>query len=46
MKLYRHATNHKWTIEELVSTIKLIKSADFKVEDANVDLHKQVAAAI
>ena len=46
MKLYRHATDHKWTVEELVSTIKLIKSADFKVEDVNVDLHKRVAAAI
>jgi hypothetical protein len=46
MKLYRHATNHKWTVEELVSTIKLIKSADFKVEDVNADLHKRVAAAI
>ncbi len=34
MKLYRHATYHKWTVEELVSTIKLIKSADsdFKVD--------------
>jgi hypothetical protein len=39
MKLYRHATDHKWTVEELVSTIKLIKSADFKVDDVNVDLH-------
>jgi hypothetical protein len=36
MKLYRHATNHKWTVEELVSTIKLIKSADFKVEDGKI----------
>ncbi len=26
MKLYRHATDHKWRVEELVSTIKLIKS--------------------
>ncbi len=47
MKLYRHATDHKkWTVEELVSTIKPIKLADFKVEDVNVDLHKRVAAAI
>ncbi len=46
MKLYRHATDHKWTVEELVSTIKLIKSADFKIEDVNVDLHNRVAAAI
>ncbi len=46
MKLYRHATDHKWTVEELVSTIKLIKSADFKADDVNVDLHKRVAAAI
>ncbi len=33
-------------VEELVSTIKLIKSADFKVDDVNVDLHKRVTAAI
>jgi hypothetical protein len=46
MKLYRHATDHKWTVDELVSTIKLIKSADFSVEDVNVDIHKRVAAAI
>jgi hypothetical protein len=46
MMLYRHATDDKWTVEELVSTIKLIKSADFKVEDVNVELHKRVAAAI
>jgi hypothetical protein len=46
MKLYRHATDHKWTVDELVKTIQLIKSADFKVEDVNVDLHKRVAAAI
>jgi hypothetical protein len=32
MKLYRHATTHKWTVEEQVSTIKPIKSADFKVD--------------
>jgi hypothetical protein len=46
MKLYRHATDHKWTVEELVSTIKLIKSADFKIDNVNVDLHKRVSAAI
>lgn len=46
MKLYKHATEHQWTVDELVSTIKLIKSADFKVEDVNVDLHKRVASAI
>jgi hypothetical protein len=46
MKLYKHATSHKWTADELISTIKLIKSADFNVDDINVDLHKQVAAAI
>ncbi len=28
-----------------METIKLIKSADFKVEDINVDLHKRIAAA-
>ncbi len=31
---------------QLVKTIQLIKSADFKVEDVNVDLHKRVSAAI
>ncbi len=46
MKLYRHATDHKWTVDELVKTIQLIKSADFKVEDVNVDLHKRASAAI
>ncbi len=38
MKLYKHATDHKWTVNDLVKTIQLIKSADFKVEDVNVDL--------
>ena len=33
MKLYKHATKYKWTVEELADTIKLIKSADFNVED-------------
>ena len=46
MKLYKHATSHKWTADELISTIKLIKSVDFNVDDINVDLHKRVAAAI
>ena len=46
MKLYKHATKCKWTVEELADTIKLIKSADFKVEDINADLHKRVAAAV
>jgi hypothetical protein len=46
MKLYKHPTDHKWTVDELVKTIQFIKSADFNVEDVNVDLHKRVAAAI
>jgi hypothetical protein len=46
MKLYKHATTHKWTADELISTIKLIKSVDFRVDDINVDLHKRVSAAI
>ena len=46
MKLYKHAIEYKWTVGELISTIQLIKSTDFKVEDVNVDLHKRVAAAI
>ena len=40
MKLYKHATDHKWTVDELFKTIQLIKSADFMVEDVNVDLQK------
>ncbi len=46
MKLYKHATKYKWIIDKLVDTIKIIKSADFKVDDINVDLHKRVAAAV
>ena len=46
MKLYKHASSHKWKADELVSTIKLIKSVEFNVDDINVDLHKRVAAAI
>ncbi len=45
MKLYKHSTAYKWTADELIAAINLIKSADFKVEDVNVDLHKRVAAA-
>jgi hypothetical protein len=42
MKLYKHATKYKWTTDELADTIKLIKSADFKVEDINAcDLHRR-----
>jgi hypothetical protein len=41
MKLYTHAISYKWTVDELISTIKLIKSTDFKVEDVNIDLHKR-----
>jgi hypothetical protein len=46
MKLYKHATSHKWTAYELISTIELIKSVDFNVDYINVDLHKRVAAVI
>ncbi len=46
MKLYKHATTHKWTADELIYTIKLIKSVNFRVDDINVDLHKRVSAAI
>ena len=42
MKLYKHATSHKWKADELISTIKLIKSVNFNVDDINVDLHKRV----
>ncbi|MFN9909111.1 MAG: hypothetical protein ACK56F_23825, partial [bacterium] len=46
MKLYKHATTYKWKADELIATIKLIKSVDFRVDDVNVDLHKRVSAAI
>jgi hypothetical protein len=46
MKLYTHAMTHKWVVDKLISTINLIKSTDFRVEDVNVDLYKRVAAAI
>ncbi len=46
MQLHEHATKYKWTIDELVDTIKPIKSADFKVDDVNVDLHKRIAAVV
>ncbi len=46
MKLYKHATTHKWTADELISTIKSIKSVDFRVDDINLDRHKRVSAAI
>ena len=46
MKLYKHATTYKWTTDELLAAIKLIRSADFKMKDINEDLHKQVAAAV
>ena len=46
MKLYKHATTYKWKVDELIATIKLIKSVDFRVDDVNVDLHKRVSAAI
>ncbi len=45
MKLYQNAISYKWTVDELIATIKLIKSTDFKVE-VNVDLHRRVTAAI
>ncbi len=38
--------SYKGTVEELIDTIKLIKSTDFKVEDVNTDLHKRVQAAV
>ena len=29
-------------MDELIATIKLIKSTDFKVEDGNIDFHRHV----
>ncbi len=46
IKLYKHASSHKLKADELISTIKLIKSVEFNVDDINVDLHKRVAEAI
>jgi hypothetical protein len=46
MKLCKYAMTYKWTVEEFIDTIKLIKSTDFKVEDVNTDLHKSVQAAM
>ncbi len=43
MKLYKHTSSHKCTVDELISTIKLIKSTDLKVEDVNLDLHAEAA---
>jgi hypothetical protein len=45
MKLYRHELTFLWTVDDLISTIKLTKPSDLKVQDVNVDLHKRVAAA-
>jgi hypothetical protein len=41
----RRATKYKWTVDESIATINLIKST-VDVEDVNVDLHKLLAAAI
>ena len=47
MKLYKHTDRYKWTTEESADTIKLTKSADFKIlEDINADLHNRVAPAV
>jgi hypothetical protein len=37
MKLYKNAIIYKWTVDNLIATIKLIKLIDCKVEDINVD---------
>ncbi len=44
IKSYKHATEYKWTADELITTLKLIKSNKFKVEDDfNIALHNCVA---
>jgi hypothetical protein len=44
MKVYKHATAYKWTFDDLIAIINLIKSADFKVEDVIVNLHNVTQA--
>ena len=46
LKLYKHATEFKWTIDELKKTIELIKSKDFKPEEIDSDMHKRMAKAL
>jgi hypothetical protein len=46
LKLYKHATECKWTAEELRKTIELIKSPDFKPEEIDTDMHQRMAKAL
>ncbi len=46
MKRCKHAMTYKWTADELINSIMLIKSTELKVEVVKVDLHRRVAAAI
>jgi hypothetical protein len=38
--------DHAWTVDKLIETNQHIKSADFKVEEVNVNQHNRVVAAI
>ena len=46
LKLYKHATECKWTVEELRKTIVLLKSPDFKPEEVDTDMHQRMAKAL
>ena len=46
LKLYTHATECKWTVEELKKTILLLKSSEFKPEEIDTDMHQRMAKAL
>jgi len=46
LKLYKHATECKWTIEELRKTILLLKSSDFNPAEVDTDMHQRMAKAL
>jgi hypothetical protein len=46
LKLYKHATEFKWTIDELKKTIELIKSPEFKPEEVDSDMHQRMSKAL
>lgn len=46
LKLYKHATESKWTVEELRKTVELIKSSDFHPEEIDTDMHQRMSKAL
>ena len=46
LKLYKHATECKWTIEELKKTIVLVKSSEFNPAEVDTDMHQRMAKAL